>query len=169
AAANHQQALELFRDLGARQGEAEALNNLGQLATRTSATQQARGHHVQALAIARDLGVPLEQARALEGIGDSHLQDGNPAEAASHLWQALAIYQRIGALAAQRVQQALHDHKLTSTTPQPQPAAPTAKAIRRAAVKGRVQPEARQNSVICAASLGRHRAIANVYNGGSRS
>src|SRR5262249_3655659 len=79
----HQQALELFRDLGARQGEAEALNNLGQLATRTSATQQARGHHVQALAIARDLGVPLEQARALEGIGDSHLQDGNPAEAAS--------------------------------------------------------------------------------------
>ena len=124
AAASHQQALALFRDLGNRLGQAEALNRLGELSLRTSATGQARDQHTQALAIARDLGAPLEEARALEGIGHSHLQDGNPSEAAAHLRQALAIYQRIGAPAAQRVQETLHRHRLTSTTPDPQPAAP---------------------------------------------
>jgi hypothetical protein len=40
------------------------------------------------------------------------------------LQQALAIYQRIGAPATRRVQQTIHNHRLTSTTPHPQPAAP---------------------------------------------
>jgi tetratricopeptide (TPR) repeat protein len=92
--------------------EAEALNNLGQLAVRTSATKQAREHHTHALAIARDLGVPLEEARALEGIGDSHLQDGNPADATPYLQQALTIYRRIGTTGAQRVTESLGRHRL---------------------------------------------------------
>jgi len=41
-AARHQRAFELFRDLGNRLGQAEALNKLGELATRTQATSQAR-------------------------------------------------------------------------------------------------------------------------------
>ena len=41
-------------DLGQRLGQARALNNLGQLATRTAATHQARRHHAEALAIARE-------------------------------------------------------------------------------------------------------------------
>ena len=53
------------------------LNSLGELSSRTAASQQARDHHSQALAIARDLGAPLEEARALEGIGRCHLQDGH--------------------------------------------------------------------------------------------
>ena len=81
-------------------------------------------HHTQALAIARDLSAAPEEARALEGLGHSHLQDGHPGQAAAHLHQALTIYQRIGAPAAQRVQQTMQNHKLTSTTPQPQPTAP---------------------------------------------
>ena len=105
AAASHQQALALFADLGNRLGQAEALNRLGELATRTADTPQARERHAQALAIARDLGAPLEEARALEGLGQSHLQDASPSQAAVHLRQALAIYQRIGAPAARRVQQ----------------------------------------------------------------
>src|SRR6185437_9344146 len=104
-----------------RLGQAEALNRLGELATRTADTPQARKHHAQALAIARDLGAPLEEARALEGLGQSHLQDARPCQAAVHLRQALAIYQRIGAPAAHRVQQTLQNHKLASTTPQRQP------------------------------------------------
>ena len=119
AAASHQQALELFGDLGNRLGQAEALNRLGELALRTSATGQARDQHTQALAIARDIGAAPEEARALEGIGNSHLQDGNPGQAAAHLRQALTIYQRIGAPAAQRVQQTLQKHGLTSTTTEP--------------------------------------------------
>jgi hypothetical protein len=86
------------------------------LATRTSATDQAQKHHTQALAIARDISAAPEEARALEGLGRCHLQDGNPGQAAEYLRQALVTYQRIGAPAAQRVQQTLHQHWLTPTT-----------------------------------------------------
>jgi Flp pilus assembly protein TadD len=84
---------------------AEALNRLGELATRTSATSQARDQHTQALAIARDISAAPEEARALEGLGHGHLQDGNPGHAAAHLRQALAIYERIGAPGAKRVEE----------------------------------------------------------------
>ena len=58
AAASHQQALSLFGDLGERDGQAEALNSLGELSSRTSANQQALDYHRQALAIAHDIGAP---------------------------------------------------------------------------------------------------------------
>ena len=96
AAAGHEQALALFRDLGNR-AAGRGMNNLGELQSQTQYSQQARDHHTQALAIARDLGVPLEEARALEGIGRCHLQDGNPGEGPTRLRQALTIHQRIGA------------------------------------------------------------------------
>ena len=130
AVASHQQALALFVDLGNLLGQAEALNRLGELATRTTDTPQARKHHTQALAIARDISAAPEEARALEGLGHSHLQDGDPGQAAAYLQQALTIYQRVGAPSAQRVQQTIQNHKLTSTTQQPS----TAKATRQAAV-----------------------------------
>jgi hypothetical protein len=68
----------------------------------------------RALAIAREVGAPLEEARALEGIGRCHLEDGHDQTGAVHLQRALAIYQRIGAPGAQRVQQALLDHHVTT-------------------------------------------------------
>lgn len=72
------------------------------------------GGHAHALAVARDTGMPLDKASALEGIGHSHLQGGNPARAAGYLRHARTIYQRIGAPDAQRVQQTLHHHALSS-------------------------------------------------------
>ena len=123
AAASHQQALALFGDLGNRLGQAEALNRLGELATRTADTPQARKYHTQALAIARDLSAAPEEARAIEGLGQSHLRDGDPGRAGAHLQQALKIYLRIGAPAARRVQQAMQNHKLTSSTPAAPPSA----------------------------------------------
>ncbi len=124
AANNHQQALALFDDLGNLLGQAEALNRLGELSLRTSAPGQARDQHTRALAIARDISAAPEEARALEGIASTHLREGNPGQATAHLLQALTIYQRVGAPAARRVQQTLEDHGLTSTPPQPGPAAP---------------------------------------------
>ena len=120
AAASHQQALALCRDVGNRLGQAETLNCLGELASRTAASRQARDHHAQALAIARDLGTPLEEARALEGIGRSHLQDGHPSQAAARLRQALAIYQRIGSPAARRVQETLLQLRQDNLAPAPE-------------------------------------------------
>jgi len=123
AAASHQRALTLFGDLGNRLGQAEALNRLGELATRTAGTAQAHERHAQALAIARDIRAAPEEARALEGLGQAHLQDGNLGQAAAHLRQALTIYQRLGAPAARRVQETLQMHRLIPT-PEPQPAGP---------------------------------------------
>jgi tetratricopeptide (TPR) repeat protein/transcriptional regulator with XRE-family HTH domain len=107
AAASHQQALEWLREIGQPYGEADVLNSLGELSTRTSATGRARDYHAQALAIARDVELPEEEARAYEGIGRSHLRDGDGADAIQNLRQALQIYQRIGAAAAGGTQAAL--------------------------------------------------------------
>jgi hypothetical protein len=79
-------------DLGILLCMAEALNRLGELSLRTSATGQARDQHTRALAIARDIGAAPEEARALEGLGQAHLHDGHRGHAAAHLQQALAIY-----------------------------------------------------------------------------
>ena len=106
--AGHQQALALFRDAAERIGEAEALNNLGELLTAPATTRRARDCHDQALAVAHELGAPLEEARAPEGIGRCNPQDSHTGEGAASLQQALTIYQAIGAAtAAQRVQQAV--------------------------------------------------------------
>ena len=117
AAASHQQALRLLR--GERHERAQVLNSLGELASRTSATEQARDYHNQANAIACQIGAPLEEARALEGIGQSHLQDGNPNQTIASLREALAIYQRIGSPGARRVRETLHQHGLQPVPTQP--------------------------------------------------
>jgi tetratricopeptide (TPR) repeat protein/transcriptional regulator with XRE-family HTH domain len=118
AAASHQQALELSRYAG-RLAQAETLNCLGELASRTANGHQARDHHARALPIARDLGASPEEARALEGIGYSHLRDGDPAQAAATLRKALAIYQSIGSPAARRVEETLRQHGLTQVSARP--------------------------------------------------
>jgi hypothetical protein len=119
--------------LGARHCEADVLNSLGELSSRTAETLQARDYHSQALAIARDLDAPLEEARALEGIGHSHLRDGHIGEGIAHLKQALAIYQRIGTPRAWPVQETLQQHA-------PNPASPPSK-----------QQQARHHALACQA------------------
>ena len=109
----------LFTDLGNLLGQAEALNRLGELSLRTSATGQARGQHTQALAIARDIGAAPEEARALEGIGQAHIEDGNLSEGTAHLQQALTIYQRIKSPSAERVQETLRQYALKPASPPP--------------------------------------------------
>ena len=98
-------------------GQAEALNRLGELATRTSATGQARDQHTRALAIARDIGAAPEQARALDRIAQAHIQDGNLSEGTAHLRLALTIYQRINSPSAERVQETLRQYALNPASP----------------------------------------------------
>ncbi len=74
-----------MRDAAEPYAQAYVLNSLGELASRTSVTGQARRHHGQALAIARQIGAPLEEARALEGIVRSYLQDSNLEQGAAYL------------------------------------------------------------------------------------
>jgi hypothetical protein len=79
--AHHLRAFELFCDVGDRRSQAEALNNLGQLATRTADTGQAVDRYTRALAIARGIDAPLRK-RALEDLGQATSTAAIPAKAA---------------------------------------------------------------------------------------
>jgi tetratricopeptide (TPR) repeat protein/transcriptional regulator with XRE-family HTH domain len=131
AAASFTEALGMYRDLGHRYSQAEVLNSLGEVLARSGDRRQARDHYAQALAIAREISAPLEEARALEGLGHCLLRDGGPGDAAAHWQQALAICQRIGVPDAQRIQEALRRHGITTAPSAPsgesrQSGAPTA-------------------------------------------
>ena len=73
----------MYRDLGNRAGQAEALNYLGEVLSLSGDGQQARDHYARALAIAREINAPLEEARALEGLGHCLLRDGDPQQPAA--------------------------------------------------------------------------------------
>jgi hypothetical protein len=60
--------LELNRDVGTRAGQAETLNCLGELASRTADGRPARDYHAQALAIAVGLGTPWRKHRPVSKI-----------------------------------------------------------------------------------------------------
>jgi tetratricopeptide (TPR) repeat protein/transcriptional regulator with XRE-family HTH domain len=117
AAASLTEALGMFRNVGYRGGEAEVMNDLGEVLARSGDGRQARDYHARALAIAREISVPLEEARALEGLGHCLLRDGDSDGAAAHWQRALTIYERIGAPDAQRIQEGLHKHGLTTVPP----------------------------------------------------
>ena len=110
AATSLTQALTLFREVGDRVEEAEALNHLGALQATTLGPQEALARYSEALTITRDTGSPLEQADALTGIGRCHIHTGNTAGGTALLRQALDIYQRIGSPSAQRIQKILDEH-----------------------------------------------------------
>jgi tetratricopeptide (TPR) repeat protein len=133
ATASLTQALELFRDLGDRHGQAGASINLGELLSLSLAYREARGYFVQALSIACGIGTPAGEAQAREGIGRSHIQEGNPGQGAKNLQQALAVYRRIGAPEAQCVRahsSSSYDHRgrqggpMATAIEQASPAAP---------------------------------------------
>ena len=86
------------------------LNSLGELSSRSAASQQARDYHGQALAIARrDRRTAGGSTRP--GRNRPQPPPGRPRRRRHRrLEQALAIYQRIGAPDARRVQHTLGDH-----------------------------------------------------------
>ena len=127
AAASQQQALALFRD---RLGQAEALNRLGELATRTSATGQARKHHAQALAIARDISAAPEEARALEGIGLATSKTPTWAKPPRTCGWHSRSTSASARPRAPRVEETLQRHGVTSTIREPQPPAPSSEGNR---------------------------------------
>ena len=99
-------ALELYRDLGHRLGQAEVLNNLGD-SYAVSDPAQARAHHEQALEIARSISAILEEARALEGIGNCEIHQTKPGDDDGYLRRALGLYRQIGSPHAARVSETL--------------------------------------------------------------
>jgi tetratricopeptide (TPR) repeat protein len=108
ASENLTHALQVYRDLGDRVGEAGTLNAIGE----TSRIADAETFHLQALEVATEMGAPIEQARAREGIGRCRLQQGQSEQATESLLAALAIYRRIGSPQAGQVEVTLRTHGL---------------------------------------------------------
>jgi tetratricopeptide (TPR) repeat protein len=107
ARASLAEALNLSRSLGDRLGEAEALNDMGELSLGSSSPAEAISYHQEALAVATAIASPLEEARAFEGIGQCQIRIGESGDYAASLQQALAVYQKIGSPNAERVKTAL--------------------------------------------------------------
>lgn len=98
-----EETLGIYRDLGNRQGETEALNEQGTLHRVRSDYAQAQECHQQALEMARAIGSSLDEAHALAGLGRCALAVGRPIRAEVLVRQALKIFQRIGAAQTQDV------------------------------------------------------------------
>ena len=97
AASHHQEALTLFRELGDRAGEAEALNGLGDALLASGQPEDARAQHAIALGLASQIGDKFERARAHNGLAHTFHATGDPGQARHHWQQALTVYTELGA------------------------------------------------------------------------
>jgi tetratricopeptide (TPR) repeat protein len=91
------QALALFRELGDRTGEAEALNGVGEIMLGAGRPQEARAGHAAALTLASQTGDAYERARAHAGLGAALSACGDVTIGKRHLRRALDVYAEIGA------------------------------------------------------------------------
>lgn len=91
ASASHARALELYRDLDDRLGEAEAVNELGIVQRLTGDYPAAAVSHACALELYGDLGNRFGEANALNNMGELSLASASPAEAHARHKRAHAI------------------------------------------------------------------------------
>jgi CHAT domain-containing protein/tetratricopeptide (TPR) repeat protein len=86
-----QTALEIYREIGDRQGEGNALGNLGIAYRRIGQYPQAIDFFQQSLAIARDIGNRQGEKAALGNLGIAHYNLGQYLQAIDLYQQSLAI------------------------------------------------------------------------------
>lgn len=103
AAAAVEEALRVYRELGDRQGEAEAFNEQGTLHRARGNLALAQEAHQRALDLARAIGSSRDEACALAGLGRCALASGAIAQAGTLLRQAHQIFGRIGAAETQDI------------------------------------------------------------------
>ena len=86
-----EQALDMYRDLGDRLGEANALGCLGAIRCLTDGYQAGAEHLTQALDLYRDFGNRAGEAETLNVMGEQSLASAGPAVARAYHDKALAI------------------------------------------------------------------------------
>jgi tetratricopeptide (TPR) repeat protein len=91
-----QQALEIDREIGFRQGEASALGNIGLIYSAKGEADEALKYQQQALEIDREIGFRQGEASALGNIGLIYRAKGEADEALKYHKQALEIHREIG-------------------------------------------------------------------------
>ena len=91
-----EEALGIYRDIGYRLGQANALNYLGNVRQVTGDYRGAAQALEQALGISRDIGYRRGEANVLTYLGNVRRMTGDYLGAAQALEQALGIYRDIG-------------------------------------------------------------------------
>jgi hypothetical protein len=91
------EALPLWRRIGDRAGETEALNLLGAVHRLDGDPRTGSGFHRLALRLARGTHSRACEAHSLAGLGRCAVAGGDPAEGAALLGRALDTFREIGA------------------------------------------------------------------------
>jgi len=90
-----EKALNNYREIGFKQGEAITLGNIGNVYTQLGQPQESLGYQQQALEIHREIGFKQGEAMTLGNIGNVYTQLGQPQEALGYYMDALKIYKKI--------------------------------------------------------------------------
>jgi non-specific serine/threonine protein kinase len=98
AAALHEEALALWRELSSPGGEARALSGLGTAAAHHGDYEIARGYHERALALVRDVGDEPGTARTLDRLGTLARHQGDLERAEDCYTESLDIFRANGDL-----------------------------------------------------------------------
>ncbi|HRQ38687.1 MAG TPA: tetratricopeptide repeat protein, partial [Chloroflexota bacterium] len=96
ARARYEAALPIYREIGARLGEANCIKRLGDVHVRLSELPQARARYEAALPIYREIGDRLGEANTYTGLGDLALAEEQYPAAKEWYEKAWAIYEAIG-------------------------------------------------------------------------
>ncbi len=91
-----QKALEIYRDIGDRNGEANSLNNLGNVYQSLGEYPKAIDFYQQSLAIFQEIGDRNGEAKSLNNLGNVYQSLGEYPKAIDFYQQSLAIFQEIG-------------------------------------------------------------------------
>ena len=98
---SYEQALALFRSVGARLGEANVLQAIGDVQQFRKENDAALKSYEQALALFRSVGDRLGEANVLQMRGKMLIVAGNTQQGLQELENALNVYESIGAISGQ--------------------------------------------------------------------
>ena len=96
ARAAYEQALPLYRQVGAVQGEANCIKSLGDIALERSQHDAARAAYEEALPLYRQVGDVLGEANCILRLGDIALDRSQHDAARAAYEQALPLYRQVG-------------------------------------------------------------------------
>ncbi len=96
ARARHESALEVYRELGDRLGEANCIQSLGDVDLSLSDHESARARYESALEAYRELGDRLGEANCIKALGDVDLSLSDQESARARYESALEVYRELG-------------------------------------------------------------------------